>query len=232
MNTRAPPLWRKLHVSFKLWLESWRLTYYARYLARHPELLEDMRLAERRQKWKENFVAPRMTSNLSESSALDIVPDGEYKTVPSKIEERTSKLNDDGTGGNPMIVTTWRAVGGEYNDRVVAIENLMVGGSTKDGRPMPTFKLLNVIESLGAPWSCAICHPDEDNAVLESRPFKKVRAEGSIHNYCPEGNHKIGNITFDYSYWEGRQCITRVGHEKMLNSDRERNFVRSHRPTD
>lgn len=172
----------------------------------------------------------RIIIDFSNTTSFAIVPDGEYKTIPGKIEERVSKMTQEGTGGNPMLVVQWKAVDGEFNGRIVGIENLMLGGSTKSGEPMPLFAIYRVIDALKVPWACLICQTDAENATLETRPFTQRKIDGNIQYFCPEGGHKLGNVTTDWQMWENRQCYTQVGHEMIPNTDRERNRIIGHRP--
>jgi hypothetical protein len=97
----------------------------------------------------------------------------------------------------------------------------MLGGETKEGKPMPLFTLCALLEAAEIPWSCGLCASAEDPRIFD-------RGDGVIapkdQYVCPicKGS---GDILTDTDYFPGVKCNIRVIVEKNLKGDRNINSI-------
>lgn len=167
----------------------------------------------------------RITSSAENTVIMTSFPAQKLISHLSSFEEKTSKTNDDGTGGNPMIVCEFTVDEGEFKGRRVGFYNVMTGGKTSKGDVMPIRQLLELIDALKAPWAVS------DSDPLVARPFKRVKGDGgSIMFVNPDTNTRITTIQYDPADWMNKQCRVQYGIRKQDGSDREFNEVKSVEP--
>jgi hypothetical protein len=162
----------------------------------------------------------RITSSAENTVIMTSFPPKTYKSHLSALESVISKAQEDGTGNNPMLVLEFTVDEGEFKDRQVGYYNVMIGGKTKKGEPMPIRQLLDVIDSCKIPWTTS------KNGPLSARPFKKVKADGgSIVFVDPDTNSRITTIEYDTDDFMNKQCNVKYGVRKQDGTDREFNTV-------
>lgn len=96
----------------------------------------------------------RMTSTLETVQDRPLVAKGTYDASIDRLNVGRSRRKDDGTGDNPMILATFKIRGGQFDGCAVPTfpDNIMVGGTQKDGQPMNCFRLAQLIEAFKLPW--------------------------------------------------------------------------------
>lgn len=167
----------------------------------------------------------RITSSAENTVIMTAFPARKLKSHFSAFEKKDSNIQEDGTGGNPMIVCEFTVDEGEFKDRRVGYYNVMLGGKTKKGDVMPIRQLLELIDALKVGWAT------NPSAPLVARPFKRVKGDGgSIMFIDPDTNTRITNIDYDPEQWMNRQCNVNYGIRKQDGTDREFNEVKSVEP--
>ena len=167
----------------------------------------------------------RITSDATSTTITTSFPPKTYLSHISAIEQSVSKLTDEGTGGNPMIVLEWTVDDNEQKGRRVGFHRLMLGGKTKEGKPMPIRQLLEVIDGCKIPWTTT------SGGQLIARPFKKVKgANGNIMFVDPDTNSRITTIEYDTDDFMNKQAMVKYGVRKQEGSDRDFNEVVSVAP--
>lgn len=167
----------------------------------------------------------RITSSAENTVIMTSFPPSKIPSHISALESVVSKTQDDGTGGNPMLVLEFTVDEGPFKDRKVGFYNVMIGGKTKKGMPMPIRQLLEVIDSCKLPWCTT------PGGQLVARPFKRVKADdGSIMFVDPDTNSRITTIEYDTDHFINARCKVNYGVKKQEGSDRDFNEVRNVEP--
>ncbi len=173
----------------------------------------------------------RMTSDMSNVKTLSAIPKNIYDATLDKLEEAKGKKPP----FNPQIVLTWKVVGGDCDGSKVPFDRIVVGGKNDQGVPIQPFRLADLIESLEAPWSCLVCHPEDAQGTgtpEHARVADFVRASDANqlprgYLYCPDCLSRT-QIVYETSDFLGKQCRIAVDVEKVPDSDRERNAVKGY----
>lgn len=182
---------------------------------------------------------PKMTSDLASTVSTPAAPKNSYKIRIVKAELKTSKKQEDGTGGNPMAELTWviaddRDGRNGYNGKEIRFDNVMLGGKTKDGEGMPLFNLADLLFACRIPWECESTkggcgfHSDGYQPFIKS-DGNDGHKKGSI--LCPQCKIVIP-ITYDTDDFIGKTCLGGVNVKKREGSDRKFNTVESYAPID
>ncbi len=167
----------------------------------------------------------RITSSAENTVIMTSFPPSKIPSHISALESKVSKTNEDGTGGNPMLVLEFTVDEGQFKDRRVGFHNVMVGGKTSKGQPMPIRQLLEVIDACKIPWTTT------PGGQLVSRPFKKVKGDGgSIMFVDPDTNTRISTIEYDTDDFINKRCMVRYGIRKQEGTDRDFNEVQGVEP--
>lgn len=167
----------------------------------------------------------RITSSAENTVIMTSFPAAKLVSHYSGGEQKVSKTQEDGTGGNPMLVCEFTVDEGEFKGRRVGFYNVMLGGRTSKGDPMPIRQLLELIDALKAGWTTT------PGGQLIARPFKRVKGDGgSIIFVDPDTNTRISTIEYDPDEFMNRQARVSYGIRKQDGSDREFNEVKSVEP--
>lgn len=160
----------------------------------------------------------RITSDATSTTIQTAFEPKAFRSHIAEMEKTTSKMTDEGTGGNPMFLFTWEVDEGPYKGRRVPYHYVMLGGKTKEGKDMPIRQLLEVIDGCKIPWATA------DDKPLVYRPFKKVKTDnGDIIFVDPDTNERIARVDYDDEMFLNRQALVQYGVRK--SNDREFNEV-------
>lgn len=81
-----------------------------------------------------------MPVNYDPQDAVMCWPEGDYPAVLEKVEDKTSKVKPDGSGGNPMQVLTWRLYKEDGREQLIS-DYIVI--------PAATFKLKQLAIALG-----------------------------------------------------------------------------------
>jgi len=162
----------------------------------------------------------RITSSAEGTEIMTAFPPNTYRSHISDMVSQVSKVKDDGSGGNPMMVFEFTVDEGSFKDRRVGYYNVMTGGKTSKGNPMPIRQLLELIDGFKIPWAAS-----KDQSLV-ARPFKKVKAEnGSIVFVDPDTNQRIATVDYDDADFLNKTGMVRYGIRKQDGTDREFNEV-------
>lgn len=165
---------------------------------------------------------PRISSKVEDQKVIQNVP---KHTYPAHIHSAVTEVA--AQTGNPMIRLHFMIDEGEYSGRILPPgkgRNVMTGGKTKDGRPMPIFDIRNLLESFQIPWECESCHNG-----LEVRKFHVSDGTDGLEKgqiVCPD----CKSPRFDFSYncpedFIGKRALIAVDEKKAENSDMVFNTV-------
>jgi hypothetical protein len=167
----------------------------------------------------------RITSSAENTVIMTSFPESKVVSHFSAYENKMSNANEDGTGNNPMLVCEFTLDEGEFKGRRVGFYNVMLGGKTKKGDPMPIRGLLELIDALKAGWTVTPGGP------LVARPFKRVRGDAGSYMFVdPDTNSRVTTIEYDPDEFINRQCRVAYGIRKQDGSDRTFNEVKSVEP--
>jgi len=171
----------------------------------------------------------RMSVDASTTQITTSMPKGTVaRSTITAVDVVTSAIKADGTGGNPMAVLEWTVSDGPFTGRRVGFHNVMLGGVTKAGNPMPLRELCSLIDAVKAPWATSADKP------LVSRPFKRVKQDnGNILFIDPDTGDQVTNIDMNFpDDFLSKDAKVRFGVRKQLGSDREYNEVSDMMPLD
>lgn len=215
-------------------------------LSKHAQAIRDAQLARKARRRTETFKErvgllatekgetkmPRMTSTLETVQDRPLVAKDTYVASIDKIAVGRSKRKDDGTGDNPMLLISFKIRGGQFDGCTVPSfpDNVMIGGTQKDGQPMNCFRLAQLIEAFKLPWADAKCGSG-DRVVRFLRGDKDNGLPlGKYH--CPDCKAQP-TLDYDTDAWIGAQGKVAVNVEKAQDgSDRERNIVEGYASLD
>ena len=125
--------------------------------------------------------------------------------------------------GNPMLTLMFEVDDGEFKEARISNHNLMVGGLTKDGKPMPIRGFREMVSAMaleGVPWTCKGCGQETD------LPFERT---ASGEHVCPNC-HQICRFSTNPDLWEGRRINGLCTTGKYQGSDEPRNELSRVRP--
>jgi hypothetical protein len=169
----------------------------------------------------------RTSADTSTSEIMSPMPSNTVaKARIVEMEDTTSKVNEDGTGGNPMYILTWVVDEGAFAGRRVGFHYIMYGGHDKHGAPMSLSNLLRLIDAIKAPWAANQSDP------LVARPFKWTKLpNGNVACFDPDTNQILTNVDYNFpDDFINRQALVRFGQRKAQGSDRIFNEVVSVSP--
>lgn len=177
----------------------------------------------------------KLDSTLENAGVFVNIPDGIYNARVYEVEDkdptdptkgRTSK------GGAPMAILHWEIIDGEHATKKVKYDNIMLGGMTREGKPMPLGQYCSFLHYTGVPWTCLDCdtrHSDRHSfliAVKEDKARKSNLKIGSF--YCKACEAPLPRISVDTDDFLGARCAISIGSEKQEGTDKVFNKVRGY----
>jgi hypothetical protein len=167
---------------------------------------------------------PYLDSELNDAGTFALIPNSTQNAHVYENEYKQSK------GGAPMSVLGWLIEEGEFAGRKIRFDNIMLGGLSKDGKPLSLGQLCSFLHYTGTIWSCGHCSHEstEKHGFLIVK--KETQEEGlKIGNYyCPECKNPKPRIKFDTDTFMGARCGISIGSQKQEGTDREFNIVRGY----
>ena len=111
--------------------------------------------------------------------------------------------------------------GGEFDGKkaIPFPHHLMIGGLTREGKPMPLGRMCEFLDAFGIRWSCKSCgksHTGFD--TTDKRHYK-----------CP-ACHKVGGIVWNTDDIQGKRAKAAIGTEPIDGSEERRNNVKKFYP--
>lgn len=170
---------------------------------------------------------PMIEASLEDAQPGKIIPNNSWQhlRVSRKPDYVTTKGNPitGSKAGNPMLTLEFEVADGDCAGTKIRGHNIMVGGFTKDGSPMPIRGFREMVDAMatqGVPWECVGCGQASD------QPFAR-QVNGEM--VCPncQGIHRFRT---DPDQWEGRLVNGLCTTGKFQNSDEPRNELSRVRP--
>jgi len=173
----------------------------------------------------------RIKADFSDTVEQQAIPKDVYHAIIQKVEtnldDQGNVIFREGKTKNPMMTLTCQIDEGEYANTSPPTKigniNVMLGGTTQKGAPMPLFMLANLVESTRCKASCGSCSADLTGKLMYRGTGKDGYEAG--HYYCPECKAKA-IFEFDSDDLLGLPCRIAVDVEKAQGSDRDRNTVK------
>jgi len=174
---------------------------------------------------------PRLSSDLQDAGVYTLIPNGRYNA--HVIAVRDTDRNDiskplTSQGGAPMVQLDWEIDEGEYAKRQIRFDTLMLGGNSKEGKPISLGALCSFLHFTGTPWSCMDCN----NTEASRKFYLGDIADNTIglkkgNFYCPDCKSPKPRITYDTGNFMGARCGVGVASRKG-NDDREFNNIKGY----
>lgn len=169
----------------------------------------------------------RVSSDLNDAGTFTLIPKGPQNAHVVKV----SDMNKENTGplmsqgGAPMVQLDWEIDEGEYSGRQVKFDTLMLGGNSKEGKPISLGALCSFLHYTGTPWGCLDCGSTEASRLFHlGQDSDKDIGLKKGNYYCPDCKSPKPRITYDTSNFMGARCKVGVGSRKG-NDDREFNNI-------
>lgn len=163
---------------------------------------------------------PKLTASLETATSLQPLEKAFYIGHISAQKIDFSKKT-----GAPMVGLQVEVDEGDYRGRYLpggpnSYFFTMAGGKKEDGTPYDLGRLFDLINSIGAYWTCPDCG--------QSTNKKFVKEKGRYFTpCCGKSPHAI---EFDTDTWVGLRARWQVDVEKMQDSDDMRNVIKGARP--
>lgn len=177
---------------------------------------------------EELTMCPMVDSELNDAAIFTLVPKGIYNGQVVAKQDKTSQ------GGAPMAVIDWQITAAPNNDpqfigRKVRYDNIMLGGLSKDKKPLNLGQLCSFLHYTGIPWRCKHCSTNyaERHSFLIAKAEDCAEGSGlKIGNfYCPNCKNPKPAIVYDTDDFMGASCGIGIGSSKGLTGDKEFNNI-------
>lgn len=173
----------------------------------------------------------RMTSTLNDAGMGSTIPKGLYNA--HVIEVGDHDKNDVGKpltskAGAPMVDLTWMVDEGPYADKKIRYDTVMLGGNSKEGKPISLGRLCTFLHFTGVPWECADCRNGErarEFYIAQDTDDDKARGLKKGNFYCPDCKALDPRMEYDTANFQSARCGVGVNTKKQEGSDREFNTI-------
>jgi len=177
----------------------------------------------------------RVTSDLQDAGEFQNIPDKTLcnghtievnDTDPNDVgKQRTTKANA------PCVDLTWEVDEGEYAGKKVKFDMIILGGKSKEGKPISLARLCSFLNHTGVPWECADCNNGEKArkfyvATGDSDDVERGLKKGNY--YCPDCKAPTPRVEYDTANFMGARCGLGIGIRKEENGDREFNTIKGY----
>ena len=186
----------------------------------------------------------KLESTLDNAAVFTLIPDGTANGRVCEVDDKardssgnviltngepTIKLSQ---GGAPMSIQTWEIYEGEHIGKKIKFDNMMLGGLTKEGKPMPLGQYCAFLHYTGVPWTCIDCgtrYSDRHAFLIATKQDKERNGNLKVGSfYCKNCEAALPKISADTDDFLGARCGISIGHKKQQNSEREFNEVRGY----
>lgn len=166
-------------------------------------------------------------SELNDAGVFQLVPNGIYNAHVVANVLKSSKA------GAPMVVLDWMLEQdqGDFAGRKIRFDNVMLGGLSKDKKPLSLGQLCSFLHYTGVPWKCKACGTEYSEPKAFFVPNKQEAEEHGLkvgNYYCRECKNPKPAIIYDTDHFLGARCGIRVGSSKQEGTDKEFNNVISY----
>lgn len=173
---------------------------------------------------------PQLQSSFEGTQELGAVPEETYEAHVDTIElnfrvedGRVIVEAEANKSKNPMCYPIMKIDTGEYAGRKLSkfAALLMLGGTTKENKPMPLYKLIEFLENSNIPYFCAVNGCD----LTEKKTYRGTGKDGKKAGnfYCPACQSDLV-LKYNTDDFIGRRFKIQVGIEKD-NNDRDVNKI-------
>lgn len=174
---------------------------------------------------------PILDSDLNDAGVFQLIPSATYNGQIIVCEIKRSK------GNAPMAVSDWQILEtpnstNEFLGRKVRFDNVMLGGMSKDNKPLSLGQLCSLMYYAGIPWQCKQCGAKHEGLHSFLLATKEDAAEGSglkVGNYyCPACKNPKPGMVWDTDHLLNARCGISIGSKKEEGGDREFNYIRGY----
>jgi hypothetical protein len=186
---------------------------------------------------QEYHTMARLTSELQDAGVATTIPNGIYNAHVCEV--RDTDRNDvnkilTSQAGAPMVQLDWEVEEGDYTGRKIKFDTIMLGGMSKEGKPIQLSNLCNFLHRTGVPWTCEDCHNPEIGRrfyIAEGSEDDKAHGLKKGNFYCPDcksvGTGDGPRITYETKTFMGARCGIGVG-TKPGTDGREFNIIKGY----
>ena len=175
----------------------------------------------------------RLSSDLQDAGIQSTIPNGVYNAHVCEV--RDMDKNDVSKpllsqAGAPMVQNDWEIDEGDYAGRKIKFDTIMLGGMSKDGKPISLGNLCNFLHRTGVPWKCLDCNNPEIGRkfyIAEGNDEDKAAGLKKGNFYCPDCKSLKPRITYDTAQFLGARCGIGVG-TKPNTDGREFNIIKGY----
>jgi len=185
---------------------------------------------------QEFYTMARLTSTLQDAGVATTIPNAIYTAhVCELFDEDKNDITKGLTSqaGAPMVQMHWEVDEGDYTGRKIKYDTIMLGGLSREGKPIQLSNLCNFLHRTGVPWSCLDCENPEIGRrfyIAEGNEDDKSKGLKKGNFYCPDCKTAGPNsprITYETKTFLGARCRIGVG-SKPGTDGREFNIVKGY----
>lgn len=165
---------------------------------------------------------PEITSSFEGTVEYTTIPEDTYEAHIDLVEKNFI-INPEGEviitaaedkSKNPMVFLILQIDSGEYAGRKLSkyAAMVMLGGITREGKPMPLYNLVSLLESSNIPYRCAVNNCDLTGKKIYRGTGKDGKKAGVL--YCPECGFGPISLIYNVDDFQGRRMKIAVGIEK------------------
>jgi hypothetical protein len=175
-----------------------------------------------------------LDSDLNDAGVFQLIPNSTQNGHVIKVELKKTKTQqqmekDQGTKlPFNMAVVDWEIDEGEFSGRKIRFDNIMLGGTSAEGKPISLGQLCSFLHYTGVPWICRRCNTEHNNkhsfliATKDDSPLKPG------NYYCPSCKNPNPRIGYDPDTFKEARCGLSIGSKKQDDSDKEFNIIRGY----
>jgi hypothetical protein len=174
---------------------------------------------------------PELESSFEGTQEFAALPEATYEARVDAvmlnfnvIDGRLVVEAKEGKSTNPSARLKWKISGGEFSDRTLSewAHLLMIGGTTKEGKPMPLFRLIEFLENTDTPYSCAVNGCNLTQKKVYRGTGKDGKKVGTL--YCPTCESEL-RLKYNTNDFAGRRAKIVVKTEPDQTGSKEVNKV-------
>lgn len=157
-----------------------------------------------------------LESDLNDAGTFQNLPIGIYNMHITAVDLKPSQA------GAPMATLDWTIDEGEYKDKKLRFDTVMLGGISKAGKPLSLGKMCALIHYAGLPWQCnpqrggcGANHSGTHSFLIARKEDHDANPALTVGNYyCPACKNPKPSIRWDTDVLMGARCGGRIGPKK------------------
>lgn len=154
---------------------------------------------------------PYLDSELNDAAVFTLIPNGPQNAHVTDVTVKNSRA------GAPMAQLDWQVDEGEYVGRKIRFDTIMLGGMSKDQKPISLSQLCQFLHHTGVPWTCKSCgaeHKGPHSFLIATAEHKDEGLKNGGY-YCPSCKNPKPRIAYDTDNFKGARCGVRIGSRKQ-----------------